>query len=120
VPNEPFLHTINTTIDADVEWEPVIGHMSIDYPDGKVTYSGYCLYINDYLFYANIEPYLPRDPVLTKRGQIAKNQPPKPQKQAHTWWKAQCIFRGLSPKGTIAQLQDRLKGHERDPIAKVI
>lgn len=55
-------------MDADVEWEPVIGHMSIDYPDGKVTYSGYCLYINDHLFYANIEPYLPRDPVLTKRG----------------------------------------------------
>ncbi len=103
-----------------MEWVPVIGQMPIDYPDGKVIYSGYSLYINDHHFYENIELYLPRDPVLTKRGQVAKNQPPKPQKQAHTWWKAQCIFRGLSPKGTIAQLQDRLKGHARDSIAKVI
>jgi hypothetical protein len=79
IQTNPFLHNINTTMDADVEWEPVIGHMSIDYPDGKVTYSGYSLYINDHIFYANIEPYLPRDPVLTKRGQIAKNQPPKPR-----------------------------------------
>jgi hypothetical protein len=47
-------------------------------------------------FDANIEPYLPREPALT--GQIAENQPPKPQKQAHTCWKAQRIFRGLSPK----------------------
>jgi hypothetical protein len=74
--------------DADVIWEPAISHISIDYHDGKGTYSDYCLYINDHLFVANIEPYLPREPAVTKKGQIAKNRPPKPQKQSHTWWKA--------------------------------
>ena len=107
-------------MDADVEWEPVIGHMPIAYPDGKVTYDGYSLYINDHHYCENVEPYLPSGPILTKRGQIAKNQPPKPQKKAHTWWKAQCVFRGLSPKGTIAQLQDRLKGHEKSPACSAI
>ncbi|KAH8898202.1 hypothetical protein GQ53DRAFT_802610 [Thozetella sp. PMI_491] len=109
------------TDDDERKWEPIIGHLPIDHPDGNVKYDGYNLCINGHFHDDSITAYLPvTTPALTKTGRIAARQPPKPQKQPHTWWKAQYIFRGLPPKGTIAQLQERLRAHANTPISKDI
>jgi hypothetical protein len=50
----------------------------------------------------------PLHPVLTKAGKVAKRQP-IPPKRPLTWWKAQCVFRGLKQQGKIEDLQSRLR-----------
>ncbi|KAK7967968.1 uncharacterized protein PG986_002245 [Apiospora aurea] len=101
--------------DIDREWESIIGSIPIDHPIGKFAYDRWGLSIFDHTYDSHVATYLPR-PALTKTGRIAKKQPKKPQKQPYAYWKAQCAFRGLSPKGTIVQLQERLEGHENDPM----
>jgi hypothetical protein len=98
---------------------PMIRHIPVQHPDGNCRCNGTALEFNAHLFSQHVEQYLPpTGPVLTKRGQIAKRQPPKPKAQPYTWWKAQCSFRSSNPKGTVAELQARLRGHEKDPISK--
>ncbi len=111
--------TTMATVDPKVGWEPIIGDMPIDHPDGQVTDDGFEFCINNYCYCRSVAEYLPNTALaLTKARRIAARQLPKPLKQAHTWWKAQCVFRGLPPKGTIVQLQERLRGHEKAPISK--
>ncbi|KAK8034118.1 hypothetical protein PG993_009113 [Apiospora rasikravindrae] len=97
--------------DIDGEWESIIGRIPIAHPIGKVAYDRWGISIFDHTYDSHVATYLPR-PALTKTGRVAK----KPQKQPYAYWKAQCAFRGLSPKGTIAQLQERLEGHETAPM----
>ena len=60
---------------------------------------------------ADIDGYLPLlTPKLTKAGKIAVHQPHIP-KQSVKWWKAQCGFRGLSVRGNLRDLQDRIREH---------
>ncbi|KAK7936029.1 hypothetical protein PG985_001524 [Apiospora marii] len=101
--------------DIDGEWESVIGPMPIDHPIGKVAYDRWGISIYEHTYDGLVATRLPR-PALTKTGRVAKKQSKKPQKQPHAYWKAQCAFRGLSPKGSIVQLQERLEGHEFDPM----
>ncbi|KAK6834123.1 cytochrome P450 [Apiospora arundinis] len=98
------------------EWDPITGNIPIAHPAGKVTYNSvWGLYINDHHYDGHVATYIPRT-ALTKTGRVAKKQPPKPQKQPWTYWKAQCAYRGLSPKGSIVQLQERLQGYETAPV----
>jgi hypothetical protein len=90
------------------------------YSDGKGTYSGYCLYINDHLFGANIEPYLPREPALPKRGVNRKESASETPEAGAYMEEGTTHIPWAQSKGTIAQLQNRLKGNERVPIAKVM
>jgi hypothetical protein len=107
-------------MDSDREWEPIIGEIPVDYAEGKVTYDGYSLHINGHQYCDYVARYLPHTtPKLTKAGRIAARQPAPPEKQPLTWWKAQCIFRGLPSKGTIAKLQEQLRGHAADPVLNV-
>ncbi|KAK8100459.1 hypothetical protein PG999_010833 [Apiospora kogelbergensis] len=99
------------------EWGPEIRPIKIDHAAEKVAYDIWGLSINDHHYDRNVTTYLPRI-ALTSTGRVAKKQPKKPQKQSWTYWKAQCIFRGLSPKGSIAQLQERLGGHETAPMSE--
>lgn len=63
----------------------------------------------------NVANWLPlKEPLRTKAGKIAARQPQPPPKQPHMWWKAQCVFRGLGSKGTMVELQNKLRGHEND------
>ncbi len=64
---------------------------------------GFCPYIQTFL------PLL--EPKKTKAGKIAVRQPDVPRR-AQEWWKAQCVFRGLSQAGTIGDMQDRLRGND--------
>lgn len=50
----------------------------------------------------------PLHPVLTKAGKVARRQP-IPPKRPLTWWKAQCVFRGLKQQGKIEDLQSHLR-----------
>ncbi|KAK8113376.1 hypothetical protein PG984_013902 [Apiospora sp. TS-2023a] len=102
---------------SDGEWESIIRPISIDHPAGKVTCSASGISINDHGYARNLAYYLPRT-ALTRTGRVAKKQPKKPPKQPYTWWKAQCILRGISTKGTMAQLQERLEGHDDIPMAE--
>ncbi|ERF76332.1 hypothetical protein EPUS_04190 [Endocarpon pusillum Z07020] len=61
-------------------------------------------------FYSNIQAFFPLiEPKRTKAGKIAVRQP-HVLRRAREWWKARCAFRGLSQAGTIANMQDRLRG----------
>ncbi|KZP02589.1 hypothetical protein FIBSPDRAFT_1055778, partial [Athelia psychrophila] len=57
----------------------------------------------------NISGSLPLlTPLLTKAGKVAKRQPVSTSKPLD-WWRAQCVFRGLSQAGKLSALQERLR-----------
>ncbi|CZR63066.1 uncharacterized protein PAC_12963 [Phialocephala subalpina] len=49
-----------------------------------------------------------KTPLLTKRDTIKVHQPPI-RGQSHSWWQAQCAFRGLATNGTLDELANRAK-----------
>ena len=74
------------------------------------TCAGDGLLNNGHKFDPNVTSYLPLlEPARTKAGKVRVHQP-HIKKQPLAYWTAQCIFRGLSQKGTISSLQDQLRG----------
>lgn len=64
----------------------------------------------DNFFEPDIFQYLPLlKPKLTRKGKVAGNQPYIINKPLE-WWKAQCGFRGLPMSGSLADLQNRIRG----------
>lgn len=104
--------------DSEYEEANIVHSVDAKHKTGNYKFNGSTLEFGGHNFEQNLGSYLPQPPILTKRGQVAKRQPPPPPKKLVTWWKAQCLFRGLEGKGSIAELQDRLKGHENDGIIK--
>jgi hypothetical protein len=103
--------------DSESDSHPVIRQIPVKHPDGNCTCDGSSLQFNGHWFTGNIDQYY-QQVAYTPKGRIAKKQPGRPPKQPYMWWKAQCSFRGLSPKGKMAELQELLKAHANDPISK--
>jgi len=79
------------------------------------TYSDiYHLRVHKHWCSKDIEEYLPRI-TRTPTGRVSKRQFAV-EKQPVLWWRAQCIFRGLESKGTIEELQTRLKARPYAPM----
>jgi hypothetical protein len=117
IQTNPFLHIINTAMDADVEWEePALATSQLIHPDGEGTYSGYCLYINDL---RREHRALPTTRTCTHGANRRESASETPEAGAYMLEGTTHIPWAQS-KGTIAQLQNRLKGQGRDPIAKVM
>jgi hypothetical protein len=70
-------------------------------------------------YYQDATEFLPLlEPVRGKNNRILKKQP-RIQKQPMTWWRAQCIFRGLDATGRgIEPLQARLRAVPNAPMTK--
>src|SRR4051812_17613728 len=94
-----------------------VGIGSIDVTFNKIPfrYDGYNLCHKNYTYDSRVADYLPRV-TLTPTGRVSKKQI-QPQKQLVGWWKAQCLFRGLDTKGTIEELQNRLKPAPAAPMS---
>lgn len=82
-------------------------------PDIPVTYNrlkytcrGQGLERYGHRFVADLTPHLP---TLFKNGKVKKGETNRKQQYEPNWWKAQCTFRGLSEKGKLPELQDRLR-----------
>ncbi|XTI94725.1 hypothetical protein V2W45_1441463 [Cenococcum geophilum] len=82
-------------------------------PDIPVTYNrlkytcrGQGLEGYGHRFVADLTPHLP---TLFKNGKVKKGETNRRQQYEPNWWKAQCTFRGLSEKGKLPELQDRLR-----------
>lgn len=85
-----------------------VTHNKINFEyDGLLEYHGHC-------YDENMERFIPRV-TLTKTGKVAKKQIQVP-KQLVGWWRAQCVFRGLTSTGTIQELQDHLKVNPGAPM----
>lgn len=108
-------------MDSDPALEPiVISDIYVTHSNGTYTCNGRRIQFNCFEYDKRVSQFMPpAEPVRTQKGTIAVRQP-KFAKMALAWWQAQCAFRGLSPKGTIAKLQSNLRGHEEDPIPKDI
>ncbi|KAF4632018.1 hypothetical protein G7Y89_g6113 [Cudoniella acicularis] len=94
--------------------------MSVPPIDGKVgrqkySYAGRGLLMKGHA-YSNFQPYLPRlEPLRTKKEKVAFRQPEIPRKII-TWWRVQCALRGISPDGTIDDIQKRLRSAGNKPM----
>jgi hypothetical protein len=64
---------------------------------GRITCQGHC-YEKDIAQYISV----------AERGTSSR--------YPHSWWQAQCIFRGLEANDTTKSLAKRLRGHEEDPM----
>jgi hypothetical protein len=108
-------------MDSTPALEPiVIRDIYVKHTNGTYMCDGRRIQFNGHGYDKHVAQYMPpTEPVRTQKGTIAVHQPKFP-KMALAWWQAQCAFRGLNPKGTIAQLQSNLRGHEEDPIPKDI
>ena len=74
------------------------------------TYKGEGLLNNGHRFDRSVSNYLPLlEPARTQTGKVWVHQP-RISKQPLAYWKAQCIFRGMSQNGTISSLQSQLRG----------
>ena len=90
----------------------VIAPLEVTLNGGKFTCSGDGLVKNEHKFDPNMRNYLPLlEPVRTKTGKVRFHQPDI-TKQPLAYWKAQCVFRGLTQGGTVSGLQDRLRSSD--------
>ncbi|KUJ09437.1 uncharacterized protein LY89DRAFT_741148 [Mollisia scopiformis] len=107
---------------ADYGSDHAISSTDVKHPDGMLAYTSWGeLEFKGHSYDKGVADYLPLlEPLKTKCGAIAKHQPKKPRGQPAMWWKAQCIFRGLNAKGSIADLQNTLRGHEDDRVCDAI
>jgi len=106
------------------EYESLFEESPVHIPDLETkhnghtfTYSnGYHLTVHKHWCSEDVEEYLPRI-TRTPTGRVSKRQVTVP-KQPVLWWRAQCIFRGLESKGTIEELQTRLKARLNAPMTQ--
>ncbi|KAF3906076.1 hypothetical protein ABW21_db0208008 [Orbilia brochopaga] len=74
----------------------------------KYTFDGSDIRRSGHSFQEDLSDYLPQVFKNGKPKKIAKWRRKKGMPQA--WWSAQCSFRGLPHKGTIAEMKERLQG----------
>ena len=97
----------------------VIPPLEVILPAGKFTCSGNGLMKPDHKFDPSVKNHLPLlQPARTKKGTIRVHQP-YIEKKSLAYWKAQCVFRGLSQSGTIQSLQDQLRNSDAGMTANL-
>ncbi|KAI9046827.1 hypothetical protein LZ554_008908 [Drepanopeziza brunnea f. sp. 'monogermtubi'] len=113
------------TADTDTETEtgtdnadPPVRHVLVKCDAAVFSYDGCHLTYQDHRYAKDISSYIPPRPVTAEShaAEAGCQQPRQVNSQSPAWWQAQCIFRGLPSHGTVAELQERLRGHENDPI----
>jgi hypothetical protein len=119
--NNNFAFLQHPSKDSDPTLEPIaIRDIYVKHSNGTYVCDGRRIQFNGHGYDKRVAQYMPpAEPVLTQKGTIAARQP-KFAKMELAWWQAQCAFRGLTTKGTIAQLQSNLRGHEQNPIPQDI
>ncbi|KAI6710943.1 hypothetical protein JHW43_006509 [Diplocarpon mali] len=99
--------------------DPPVRHIFVRSEAGVFSYDGYQLDFHGHRYSKNVARHLPildPSPAGSRRESSVVTRYPRHRKPK-AWWAAQCLFRGLSSEGTVADLQDNLRGHEEEPVA---
>lgn len=95
-----------------------IGEVQVEGEGGTFVYDGWELRFRGHGYARRIAPFIPRGPSERAEDSKQSRQQLHYTTQPQEWWEAQCVFRGLNSDGTVEELQDTLRGHEEDAMAK--
>ncbi|KAL2062472.1 hypothetical protein VTL71DRAFT_6738 [Oculimacula yallundae] len=107
--------------ELDDNSDPPEDLISVRSDAGVFSFDGYQLKLQEHPYAKDVAQYIPLlEPSQTKKDTIAARHLRHNENKPRSWWQSQCIFRGLSSDGDIEVLQNRLRGHEEDPISDEI